>query len=263
MTGDEPGDRALPRPRVVRARREAKGPEVPAERHDPRLVDRAVPVDPVAERAHHGLAVAGEQGRRAEVRPPASARDPAGEGEVVQRHHRRETCLAHHVGHPPVVVELVLRDGAVLGLDPRPLDGVPVGVEPEARQRGDVLRVAAVVVAGDATPVDARGVRTLLPVPPVAVGVAALDLVGRRRRAPEERRGEDEVGHRMPPSAAGRRQPLAPRNNTAILRGLTADEWAGPAASIRATACMVIELAAVDPKYSAAVVSGLARSLFV
>ena len=110
VAGDQPGDRPLPRPGVVRPRREAQGPEVPAERHDPRLVDRAVPVDPVTERPDHRLAVAGEAGRGAGVQPPAAGRDPAGEGEVVERHHRRQAGLAHRVGHPPVVVELALRE---------------------------------------------------------------------------------------------------------------------------------------------------------
>ncbi len=128
---------------VVRPGRPAEGPEVPAERHDPRLVDRAVPVDPVTERPDHGLAVAGEAGRRAGVQPPPAGREPAGEGEVVQRHHRRQAGLAHRVGHPPVVVELALRDDALLGLDPRPLDRVPVGVQPKAGQHRDVGRGSA------------------------------------------------------------------------------------------------------------------------
>ena len=84
------------------------------------------------ERPHDRVAVAGEPGRRARVQPPAPGRDPAGEREVVERHHRREAGLAHRVGHPPVVVELVLGERPLLGLDPRPLDRVAVRVQPEA-----------------------------------------------------------------------------------------------------------------------------------
>jgi hypothetical protein len=88
--------------------------------------------------------------------------------------------------HPTVVVELGRREVALLRLDARPLDGEPVGVEPEAGNELDVVEVSVVVVARVARGLGEHGRLQVLEHPLVAVEVVALDLVRGRGHAPEE-----------------------------------------------------------------------------
>ena len=134
----------------------------------------------------HPRGVVGEARRCVGRAPAAPARHPARDGEVVVRHHRRDAVLQAALDHPSVVVERGARVEARLGLDPRPLEGEAVGVQPELGEHGDVLGVAVVVVAGVAGRLVEGRVRGPLHRPDVGVDVAPFDLVAGRRRAPEE-----------------------------------------------------------------------------
>ena len=140
--------------------------------------------------------VVGEACRRVRRAPAAPTGHPARDGEVVVRHHRRDALLQAALDHPFVVVERGARIEARLGLDARPLEGEAVGVQPELGQRGDVLGVAVVVVAGVARRLVEGRVRGPLHRPHVRVDVAPFDLVAGRRRAPEE--AVWETGHGEP-----------------------------------------------------------------
>jgi len=85
--------------------------------------------------------------------------------------------------HAPVVIERRARELALGRLDARPLDAEAEGVVPEVSLQRDVRAVAVVEVAGVARRLEARRALFVLPPPPVAVGVAAFDLVGRHRGA--------------------------------------------------------------------------------
>ena len=103
-----------------------------------------------------------------------------------ERDHGQKAVLATRRRHPPVMVELGLREEARLGLDARPLDGEAVGVEAEAGDEPDVLEVAVVVVARVSGRLGEHRRLRLLEHPQVAVEVVALDLVRGRRDAPQE-----------------------------------------------------------------------------
>jgi len=82
-----------------------------------------------------------------------------------------------------VVVELSLRELALGWLDAGPFDAEPESVKPETSQEGDVLAKSVVEVTSVTRWLQAGGALPVLPFPPVAVDVAAFDLVRPRRRA--------------------------------------------------------------------------------
>src|SRR5213593_1252010 len=105
----------------------------------------------------------------------------------MERDHRRDPLLAQLAQDVAVVPDLARIERALGRLDPRPLDREPVRVLAHVAQQREVLAVAVIVVAGDRRGVAVGDVSRLpLPLPPVAVAVVALDLVGRARSAPEE-----------------------------------------------------------------------------
>jgi hypothetical protein len=110
---------------------------------------------------------------------------------------RRHGIAVAGLQHAAVVVELSSRELAFGRLDPRPLDAETEGVHAKAGQHGDVVFVPVVEVAGVARWLPAERPFAMLPPPPVAVRVAALDLVGADRRAKEETVGEG-VRHSRP-----------------------------------------------------------------
>src|SRR5690606_300106 len=122
--------------------------------------------------------------------------EPAREREVQQRDDGRDAGLEARVDHAPVVRELGPRDLALRGIDGGPRDGEPVGVEAGVRQEADVLGVAVVAVDGVAGALRAQRARDVLLGPPVAVDVAALDLVRGGRGAPQEAGGRRQRGRR-------------------------------------------------------------------
>ena len=106
---------------------------------------------------------------------------------------------------PEALASVVVQGGpgdlALGRLDPAPLDREPVVVQAEPRHQIGILLPAVPGVAGVARRFRAAGARRVLEVPPVVVGVAPLDLVGRRRRAPGESRRERAVPVLSRPSA--------------------------------------------------------------
>ena len=111
---------------------------------------------------------------------------PLRQREVVEGDDRRHRVALTSFQHPPVVVELGDRELALGGLDACPLDAKSEGVHAEAGQHRYVVGVPVVEVAGIAGRLPAKGPFAVLPPPPIAVGIAALDLVGADRRAKEE-----------------------------------------------------------------------------
>jgi len=86
--------------------------------------------------------------------------------------------------HAAVVVERRFGEEAFLRLDSRPFDGEAIDAEAERLQHRDVGRIEMIVVAGVARRLLEQRVLHHLHQPQVARGVAALDLMRRRRRAP-------------------------------------------------------------------------------
>ncbi len=135
-------------------------------------------------------AVAGEQVRRVGVEPATCFGEPPGGAAVEEGDRRRDPVSMAALDHPRVVVELRLGEVIPGGLDPRPLDGEAVAVEPDPGQELDVLPVAVVAVAGVTRALDEeRGIQ-VLEEPEVRVDVVPLDLVRRRGRSPDETGGE-------------------------------------------------------------------------
>ncbi len=103
---------------------------------------------------------------------------------MVERDHRDQLALAAERNHLAIVVYLGLVEDAVRWLDPGPLHRKAVRIEAKALQNRYVAWVAVVVVDGRAARLLTRGAGSKLPVPPVAVRVVALDLVGSSGGAP-------------------------------------------------------------------------------
>ena len=99
---------------------------------------------------------------------------------------RRDAVLPAGGALAAVVVEGGGREQAFFRLDPGPLDAEAIGVEAELGEEGDVVAVPVVLVAGVAARLRARRAFGVLEGPPVAVPVAALDLMGRGGGAPHE-----------------------------------------------------------------------------
>ena len=89
-----------------------------------------------------------------------------------------------------VVLERGAGDLTVSRLDPAPLDREPVVVEAQAGDQVGVFLPAVPRVAAVSGGLGAAGAGRVLEGPPVVVGVAALDLVGRRGSPPREALGE-------------------------------------------------------------------------
>ncbi len=91
--------------------------------------------------------------------------------------------------HAPVVLELRLGKLPLFGLDAGPLDREPVGIEPQLGEQRYVFGITMVVVTGIARVLPAWRACSMLPGPPVAVAITSLNLMGRRRSAPDETLG--------------------------------------------------------------------------
>src|SRR5438093_5483159 len=84
------------------------------------------------------------------------------------------------------MVERGVRELVLLRLDARPLDAEAECIEAEPGHHLDVLSIPVVEVACVARRFDAGRPWAVLPVPPVAVGISAFDLVRRGCGAKEE-----------------------------------------------------------------------------
>src|SRR5205085_7755577 len=113
-------------------------------------------------------------------------RDPPGRREVMERDDRIDTSGEQRLAQRAVARDRGGRPLPFLGLDAAPLDRESVVVEPEVTTQRDVVRPAVPGVAA----VTARFLATrpgrVLPLPPVVVPVATLDLVRGRGGAPPE-----------------------------------------------------------------------------
>jgi hypothetical protein len=178
-----------------------------------RLVERHPHPYPVAEPRADNRCVVGEAVGGVAAEPAAGVLDDLRGVPVVEGRGGGDTGRAQLVDEPVVEVQPRLVDLAPAGRQhPRPGDREPVGAHAEVPHQRDVLAVAVVVVGGHRTGVAAQhGVR------PGAEGVPsrrsatvlvdrALDLVGRRRDAPQEPFGERGDGggrHRWRSSGRG------------------------------------------------------------
>ena len=105
---------------------------------------------------------------------------------MVEGDDRSQSKLPTGGQYAPVMVERRDREFAFLRFDPGPFDAEAKGIEAESRHQGDVVAVTVIEVAGIAGGLDAWRAVAMLPLPPIAVGIAAFDLMGRRRSAEEE-----------------------------------------------------------------------------
>ena len=125
--------------------------------------------------------------RRAGSVPASLAREPQRAREVMEGDHRLDALLTKLAQHVAVVTDLARVELAPRRFDSRPLDRQPVGVLVHLSEQREVLAIAVVVIAGDGGRI-AVGDPSRLPLefPPVAVLVAALNLVGGAGCAPEK-----------------------------------------------------------------------------
>ena len=177
------------------------------------LVDRAPEADQVAELVGHLANERQERLHRARLGPASLPGEPDRAREVVQREHRLHALLAQLTQHVAVVAHLAAVELARGRLHAGPLDRKSVGVLVQLAQQPEVLAVEPVVVAGKAGAVAAVDAAwLLLELPPVRVGVLALDLVGGGRGTPQEACGKAALGRHgrivgagIPPPAHGGR----------------------------------------------------------
>src|ERR1700730_4409653 len=97
---------------------------------------------------------------------------------MVEREDWRDGMPVTGLQHPPVVVERGTRELTLGRFDASPLDAESKCVHAEMREHCDVFFVTVIEVASVAGRLSAKGSLPVLPPPPIAVGVAALDLVG-------------------------------------------------------------------------------------
>ncbi len=167
------------------------------------LVQRDPVRDAVGEAVHHDGGVFGKPLRAVGVEPAAAQEELARKIPVEKRDPRRDAGGEQLVHQTVVETEAGRADLADAGGEhARPGDGETVGLQADLAHERDVLRVAAVVVAGDVAVVAFPDASLLMGkhVPDgvaLAVGVArAFDLIGRRGGAPDKagRKG-GVVGH--------------------------------------------------------------------
>ena len=204
-SGPQPGPQgvdgeAVPEQQVVGGRRRGAGLGAPGgvdaagvaeHRRAPRLVDRGPPAYPVAEGVGDDRGVVGEALRGGADLPAAAVLERLGEIPVVQRGDGLDAVGQQLVDERPVEVEPAAAGGARPDrLDAGPGDREAVGGEPEAGHEGHVVGHAPAVVGGDGAGVAAgvAGGREGVPDrrPPAVEIDAALDLVRRGRRPPQE-----------------------------------------------------------------------------
>ena len=177
-------------PRVAHARRPLRRQIALGHQHV-RLVDRAPPVDELAERRARPT---GErrQGRRRPLPLPAAARrHPGRQREVIERDHRGDVSRAERREHLPVVSRGGLVPHPLGRLEAAPLDPHPVDVGPQQLERGQIGAPEIPRISGAAgvrsighmrRPV---GIAPLFPGGPVVV-VATFDLIGGGRGPQQE-----------------------------------------------------------------------------
>src|SRR5215211_6162270 len=160
---------------------------------DPGLIQGDPERNRVTERLVHDPGVLGKPLAGLPARPAAPVLKDLREIPMVQGEHRLDGARPESVHEPAVEVEaLLVGRAAALGLDARPGDGEAVRAQTEICHEVEVLFDAVVVVAGYVAGVAAvdlarcvgEGVPDRGSAPVLVHG--PLDLVGRRRGAPQE-----------------------------------------------------------------------------
>ena len=171
--------------------------QVAEQADDPRLVDREPGADAVAVGLEAGRGELGETLGRVAGEPAALVLERLRELPVVERHDRLDTAVEQRVDEARVVIAASRLERRPAGREEAgPRDREAVRAEAELAHQLDVLGPTAIVVAGDvarAAALDPAGeMRERVPDRrALAVRVRrTLDLVRRRRRAPEEARRE-------------------------------------------------------------------------
>ena len=100
---------------------------------------------------------AGEALGRVGCLPPTACGEPLRGGEVMERNHRLDAALPAPGAHPAIVVEGGKGPLALRRLDAAPLQGEPIGAEPQFGHQVDVLGPAVERVTGVTAWLDAAG----------------------------------------------------------------------------------------------------------
>ena len=155
-----------------------------------RLVEGHGQRDPVAESIHDHSGKAREECGRLRIEPSAACCEPMRRREVVEGDDGGETPRAAPVDDRFVMIESLLRELALRGLDPRPLHGEAEGVQAHSGHEVQVglPQLPAVRRLAGSIPEGRR--RDVLKEPRVAVDVVALVLVAGGRDTPEEVAGK-------------------------------------------------------------------------
>ena len=172
----------------VASKRRRKFADHPAVRGiDVRLVDGAPQSDQVPKLIDNSMHKRHECVRRAGGRPPALAGEPQRAREMVQRDHGLHALLAQLAQDVAVMPDLARVELARGRLDARPLERQPMGVLLHLAKEREILAVPVVVIAGDRRGIAVRdSARLLFELPPIAVAIVSLDLVGGTGGTPQE-----------------------------------------------------------------------------
>ena len=167
--------------------------QVPAVGDHPRFIQRRPDRHPVVQLAEDCRCVVGEPACDVGIEPATAIVERRGQVPVEQRHRRCDPMRKQRVDEPVVIPEPLCVDlPAALGQHATPRHAEAVRVHAERSHQRGVVGVAAILVAGHipgiAVAHEARRAREALPdARPGAIGERrALDLVGRRRAAPEK-----------------------------------------------------------------------------
>jgi len=112
--------------------------EISANEDDIGLIE-CYPVSDISERRDHHLGVAQEFLNGCESVPGRPLQKPAGIGKVVERDHRFDVIASQDVDDFLVVGDGLAIPGVFARLDPAPLDGEAIGIDPQLLQKFEVL----------------------------------------------------------------------------------------------------------------------------
>jgi len=173
--------------------------QVAAVCHDPRLIERRPQLDPVVELAEHDRGVLGKPLGRIGIEPTAAVIECRRQIPVIERHHGCNAVPEQRIGEAVVEGKAGRIDRAGSLRDyTAPGDAEAVGLEAKLAHQRHILRVAAIVVAGDVTGITVThqtgSVREALPdARRRTVGErGAFDLISRSRATPQEIRRESD-----------------------------------------------------------------------
>src|SRR5580704_17365131 len=126
--------------------------------------------------------------------PSSPVGEPGRGRKMVERHDWGNAPLAAGRADAAVVVERSEGEFPFGWLDAAPLERESIGLKAHGSHELNILGPAVQGITGVATRLGASRVGVVLPGPPVVVDVAALDLMGSGRCAPDESFRECELG---------------------------------------------------------------------